>query len=310
MPEVKPFDEGLRAKLQEYRTSNREQPLTMNEIGQELGVSGTRVNKYLRGSPEGDVAELEAKIADLLKAVAKRRDSAVKYFPTNVSAIIMATLELIRKTNDVGLISGPAGIGKSVTISEYQAAHPLAMAISATRWQRDDRGISGLLFAQCETGSWNGYQPRAEFICSRLRGSNRPVIIDNAHRMTESARQWVFDMHDETGCPIALIGNPEILVEIKRNDQQFSRIGIHQQVTLDQGKIAAYARAMVDALVPQPQAALYDLACEVAEQRGHLRALRKQLMLMLDLAGTQHYAGDQARAFNGAHARLVREYKL
>ena len=128
--------------------------------------------------------------------------------------------------------------------------------------------------------------------------------------MTESARQWIFDLHDETGCPIALVGNPEVLVEIRRNDQQFSRIGIHQKVDLDQKHMRDYAREMVSALVSQPQDELFALASQVAEQRGHLRALRKQLMLMLDLVNSHTYAGDQARAFSGAHARLVRDYAL
>jgi len=107
-----------------------------------------------------------------------------------------------------------------------------------------------------------------------------------------------------------MVGNPEVLEEIRRNDQQFSRIGIHQKVELDHRHMGDYARAMVAALVPDPQDELFALAAQVAEQRGHLRALRKQLMLMLDLVSTHTYAGDQARAFTGAHARLVRDYKL
>lgn len=310
MPEKKEFNQVLRDRLHAYRTDGRTRPLTMGELAQELGVSATRVNKYLAGGPEGDVADLETRIEDILKAASTRRGSDQVFFQTNVSSIITATIELIRKTNDVGLISGPAGIGKSATLDAYRVKNPTCLAISVPRWKRDDRGVAALLFDKCETQSWDGCTARATFICERLRGSNRAVLVDNAHRMTEAARQWLFDLHDETGCPIAMIGNPEVLVAIRRNDQQFSRIGIHQEVKLDDRRASDYARAMVDSLVTHPQPGLYDLATEVVEQRGHLRALRKQLLLMLDLAATQTYAGDQIRAFNGAHARLVRDYTL
>jgi len=310
MPEAKEFDEGLRARLQEYREAGRERPLTMAEVGQELGVSSTTVNKYLAGKPEGDVVRLERLVADMLKAASKRQRSDVPFFPTNVTTKIWATCELIRKTNDVGLISGPAGIGKSVAIAEYAKKNATTVAISVPRWQRSDAGVCGLLFDECDTTSWDHCTPRAQYLVERLRRSNRLVIIDNAQRMTLSAREWIFDFHDKTGVPIALVGNPEVLVAIRKNDQHFSRIGIRQEIAVDQKHVAAYAKQMVDALVTEAQAGLYDLASAVAEQRGHLRALRKQLLLMIDLAATQTYAGDQVKAFTDAHTKLVRDYAL
>ena len=310
MPESKEFDEGLRARLQEYREANRERPLTMSEIGQELGVSSTTVNKYMAGKPEGDVLKLERLVADMLKAASKRQRSDVPFFPTNVSAKMSATFELIRKTNDVGLISGPAGVGKSKTIEEYLRKNATTLAISVPRWQRSDAGVCGLLFDECDTTSWDQRTPRSQYLVERLQRSNRLLVIDNAQRMTLSAREWVFDFHDKTGCPIALVGNPEVLVAIRKNDQHFSRIGIRQEIAVDQKHVADYARQMVDALVTDAQAGLYDLATAVAEQRGHLRALRKQLLLMIDLAATQTYAGDQVKAFGDAHTKLVRDYSL
>jgi transcriptional regulator with XRE-family HTH domain len=142
MPEVKEFDEQLRARLQQYREEGRERPLTMADIAQEMGVSSTVVNKYLAGKPEGDVVKLERLVADMLKAASKRQNSDVPFFRTNVTDRISATFELIRKTNDVGLIFGPAGVGKSITIAEYTRTNATTLAISVPRWQRNDSGAS------------------------------------------------------------------------------------------------------------------------------------------------------------------------
>lgn len=309
MPEVKEFNEELRSKLDAYRLRGAK-PMTLNALGRELGVSGTRVCKYLAGKPEGNAVELEGCIQDMLKSASRRTISDVPPFGTNVTDIMQATFELVRKTNDVGLISGPAGIGKSVVIRMYTARNPLALAISVPRWQRTDGGMVALLFGVLDASSWDRHSARSRFLADRLKGSNRLIIVDNAHRMTSAARQWMFDFHDETGCPVALVGNPEVLDAIRQNDQQFSRIGIHQRVVLDVKRLKLYAQAMVDALITAPQAGLYDLALEVAEERGHLRALKKQLLLAADLAASAAFGGDQVKAFTAAHTKLVRDYQL
>jgi DNA transposition AAA+ family ATPase len=308
--ETKKYSEELRQKLETYREKGRERPLTMSALGTELGVSATRVNKYLTGKPEGDVEELERLIADMLKSAATRTNSDVVPFETNTTQILCATFEAIRKTNDIGLVTGPAGIGKTVAVRMYVDLHPTTLSISVPRWQRHDSGVASLLFAACETRDWNHQIPKSVYLVNRLRNSNRLVILDNAQRLTPGAREWLFDLYDETGCPIAMIGNPEVLQHIRQCDQHFSRIGIYQAVTLHPKKIADYSKKLVDALVEKPAQGLYELAASVAEERGHLRALKKQLLLMLDLAGTATYSGDQIRAFHAAHKRLVRDYDL
>ena len=310
MPETKAFNEELRAALEHYRTDGRAKPQTMTELGRELGVSSTRVNKYLLGKPEGDAQELETRVADLLKAASRRQATDVVPFETNVTAIVRGTLELIRKTNDVGLISGPAGIGKGVSVALYCSENPTTIAVEVPRWQRTETGLVGLMFDSCETSSWNGRTPRAVFLAERLKFSNRLLIFDNAQRLTAGSREWLFDFHDRTRCPVALVGNPEVLQAIRGNDQHFSRVGINKEIKLDPKRIRDYARKMVEAKVEKPADGLLDLASAVCEQRGHLRALRKQLDLMLDLCGTSHYAGDQVKAFHAAHAQLVRDYDL
>lgn len=310
MPEVKGFDEALRNGLEQYRTAGRAKPLTMTAMATELGVSSTRVCKYLAGKPEGDVTDMEARVADLLKAAKRRSVIDVTPFETNVTQIIHATLELVRKTNDVGLIAGPAGIGKSIAARSYHETKPTSIWVTMPRWQRSDAGLVGLLFDACETRSWSHNTPRANWLCDHLSGSNRLIIIDNAQRMTAGAREWIFDLHDATACPVALVANPELLAAIRGNDQQFSRVGIYQQVALAPKQIRDYAKRLVDALVPNADGGLHDFAAAVAEERGHLRALKKQLLLMLDLVQAKHYGGDQVKAFQDAHTKLVRDYQL
>jgi len=123
--------------------------------------------------------------------------------------------------------------------------------------------------------------------------------------MTASARQWIFDFHDATGCPIALVGNPEVLSAIRENDQQFSRIGLRTEVKGDK------ASADVDRLIsihwPAAAESLNGAAIKVIKERGHLRALKKQLLLARDISPT---FDSPLEAFQAAHTKLVRDYAL
>lgn len=308
-------NEELRAALERYRTEGRRKPLTMMELGNELGCTGTRVNKYLLlnregKQPEPDMPAIEIRVADLLKAASRRRATDVPPFETNVTVTVRATLELIRKTNDIGLISGPAGIGKGVAIAVYGANSPTTISLEIPEWQRSESGLINLMFDAVENSSWDGRTPRAAFLVERLAYTNRLMIIDNAQRLTLGARKLLFDFTDRTKLPLAFVGNEEILPLIRANDQHFSRIGINKEIKLDPRKIRDYARKMIEGKIEKPQEGLLDLATAVAEQRGHLRALRKQLDLMLDFAGTEKFDGDQIKAFYAAHAQLVRDYDL
>jgi hypothetical protein len=57
-------------------------------------------------------------------------------------------------------------------------------------------------------------------------------------------------------------------------------------------------------------AALLKQATKVVAERGHLRALRKQLGLTRDLMEAPQFAGQAVKAFAAAHTQLIRDYKL
>ncbi|MFA7334829.1 MAG: AAA family ATPase [Kiritimatiellia bacterium] len=302
---AKTYDEAIRVALDEYK---ERMTLSVSELASELGTNSTQVSKYLSGKPEGDVIKLENAAEDVLKAAARRISTAVKPFPTNVSESIRIHFDMIRKTNDIGLIHGPAGVGKTIGSLLYTDQNPSAIYICAAQWSRGAPGIERAIFSAVESRRWDRKMTRAEFLVRRLRQSNRLIIIDNAHRLSVTALNWLFDFYDETACPLALVGNPEILEKIKKNDQKFSRIGIRTEVAIAEGR--KIARAILKDMAPQHADDLLPMAECVVAERGYLRALKKQILLTNDLLGTKSFAGNPTGAFQAAHTKLIREYKL
>jgi len=301
------FNDELRAQLDAYRNSY-DPPLTNRDLARELGAGATQISKYLNGKPDWDVTDFETTIEDVLKSAALRRAGGSQTMvETSVTKQINSVCETIRKTNDVGLIFGPAGTGKTVAIAMYAERMPSAIVITLTKWAANAHGIERLLFAALETRSFRkSGQSRAQWLLSRLRNSNRILIVDNAHRLTKSGREWLFDFQDATGIPIALVGNPEVLDAIEDNDQQFSRIGIVQSVKLKDS--SAIATRILAESAPAANEHIGDLVRTIAGQKGHLRSLKKHLLLIPELLPA--FEGDYRKAMLAAHTQLVSDYKL
>jgi DNA transposition AAA+ family ATPase len=282
----------------------------MHALARELDSNTATVSKYLGGKPEGNIKKLEAVAEDVLKSAERRREIKVTLFTTNVTRRVEALFEQIRKTDDFGLIHGPAGLGKSRGIEMYAASHPTAIVLELNKWQCAPFGIEELLFQTLETGQWPGNVRRVSWMIQRLARSRRLIIVDNAQRLKGPGLEWIFDFHDATGCPVALVGNPEVMIPIRRNDQQFSRIGIVREVKLE--GLEEVAAELVSQTLPahagDPE--LLDYALQVISHKGHMRALRKQLVLARDLMEAPKFAGKPALAFKAAHTQLPRDYRL
>jgi DNA transposition AAA+ family ATPase len=293
--------------LRELLLAAREEDgLTITKMSQQIGYSTSVLSQYLTGIYPGDTDRFERRAADWLRARDRKKRIGVKLIESEATRTVMAALETIRRTNDVGVIYGDAGIGKTSGIALYLEENPTCVEISLSRWARNDAQIERLIFGAMDSGAWKGNTPRAEFIVSKLRGSNRLLIVDNAHKATAAGLEWLFDLHDETRIPIALVGNEEVIRPIQANDQRFSRVGLKQPVTVS--KPRALVKHLVQSVAPQFLGQVETLLEQVAEQHGRFRAVTKGLSLSATLAEAGGL--DPISAVKAAHQRLVRHYEL
>lgn len=326
-PSAKPrakFDKPDPAIVAKLRKLKEDRKLTNEVLGRMLGVHETRVSKYLnsQNTNDFDARPVSAAVEDVLKSEALRSDTAIELFDTFITTRIGGSYEMIRKTGDIGLIFASAGLGKSSSVQIESRQRPLTMAFAASKGNASASDVEGMIFDRIETKEWDRCSKRRKFIISRLADSRRLLLIDNAQRLGSDALKYVFDLHDETGIPVAFIGNPEVETVIRRNDQLFSRIGIKPDLrvwsdnTADAKKLVsdadmeAVADGILSRMIAQWHADIRDLALQVIWQQGHFRALRKTITLAHELAKDGGKLADPRRAFATAHGMLPRNYKL
>lgn len=298
----------LIAALEQARTEDRQ---SQAKLAKMLGCDGGTLNKYLNQKYPADVAPLEAKIEEYLTIRANSRRLKSKVFETTVTAAVGAAINLARITGDtegnISIIYGPAGCGKTKAAELYCATNTMAIFATLTDRTRDGRGVERAIMAAMETSSYKGNQSRWKFLSEKLAASRRPIIIDNSQRLNESGRSWLFDFQDSTGCPIILLGNPEVLDPIKSNDQFFSRFGFKTAVALADKEISAVAHAVAAQYFDHADD-IRDLTALIAKNKGGLRAVKKQCQLAQALK--DNGIGDPRKAFHAAHSKLIRDYAL
>lgn len=303
---TKPYTEATRAWLQAYRERNS---YTLHDLARQLATNVTQVSKYLAAKPEGDVARLEGTVDDVRANEARRREAKHEYFETPVSRAVAGVFETIRETNDVGLLFGAAGVGKTCGVALYLAANPSALSVTVTEWAKGARAMERLLMGAVSARGWRGNVTRADFLVAKLSRSNRLIIVDNAHELSIGGIKWLFHFHDATDCPVALVGNPEVLDLIRPSDQRFSRIGLKRELKLKGGQARAVAAQLTTSLWPDAAEEVAGLTEAIAEQHGHFRALRKELLLARKIHGASKDTS-YADAVKAAHTQLVRNYAL
>lgn len=307
-----PTDRSLADALVALRT---EQGLTNKRLASLLGITGvseTFLSKYINDKLDRDVPGFEALAWDIVRAIRERMTFASSIYPTSVVRKMGNVLNLIRKTGDFAVLTSAAGNGKTSAVHNFAAENPSSICINLNATTRDAGKVEGLIFHATDHREWKGQSSRFGFLVRRFKGTGRLLIVDNAQRLTMSGRQLIFDFADEAECPVALVGNPEMIDAIRANDQQFSRVGIHGSYELQDDELPAAADHVTRQVSDDATAdAVSDLTAFIAKHEGRLRAVKKTVILAQSLREeSPKLKADPRAAIRAAHSRLVRDYAL
>ena len=290
-----------------------EDEISINKLAKKLGYSSSVLSQYLDEDGNkypGDVVRLEKAIDDFIRNEMRRKVSGVDTIETVQVKELAKALEYIRKTNDVGIVLAEAGITKTRGIDHFCLSNPLAILHRARQWSKDVPSLEAVIFDAVK-GGYNNHTKRVDHALKKLRGSDRLLIFDDAHKLTRPALQWVFDFHDETLCPVALVGIYELEDKLEDDAQRFSRVGLRWEIKPENPRelITHLIRSLCPNIGTPDARILFPLCEQVTEQHGHFRSVHKQLKVAAEIReGKPSLSWEQA--FKSAHTMLVRKYPL
>lgn len=302
-----PTNPDIRHALAKLRADRK---LTNPALGKLFGVSATFVSKYINDNLDHDPKDFTSIAIDTIRAIENRLDLASSLFETSVSRAIAGRIDIARRTGHSCLFGSPAGEGKTSGGLLYQIANPSTIYFKLAGTDRDASAINSHLWDALRKSDWNDNVKRWNVMVDAVKGSQRAIICDNAHRLDTSGRNALFDFSEDTGCPVIFLANPEILDRIKANDQQHSRIGVYTDLRLTDKDLPIVSRRVAAQLSDEDTAEeISDLAAFVASKPGRLRAVRMHVILMQELRVKDPRLTPRD-AFRTAHRNLVSDYLL
>ena len=290
-------------------------------IGRAIGKSSGLVSQWLNNKYTGDNASIETALREFLRDRHVARESGVETIDTEVSRLLCRKLEEVRLARELAIIVGPAGVGKSRGESLYLTTHVLAIAFRVRPWHSGMSGLADDLSRAAGIDRIKRGQKRWELIVEKTTGSDRLLIVDDAHELGPRALQCCVDYHEQTGNPVALVGLPVLKKKLLSDDRRARRVGdvcaiVHTlKGPQDQPVLDAKHRPLVEHLVNQlapdvngDRETLTQLCLQVAARAGAFGSVEKQLKT----AAKIHRKTDAPwpAAFRAAHKRLLRSYTL
>jgi DNA transposition AAA+ family ATPase len=200
--------------------------LSQRQAAKNIGVADAAISGFMRGSYPGDMHAVADKIVNYLARQEKRLEvpQEPNFVETSIASEIFTVAEFCHNHNKIGLVYGDAGIGKTLALTQYAAAHPDVIFVRANVKLKSARAIENAIADKIG---------KKDDVIQALKGTGRLLIIDEAQRLTYSALETLRDIHDEAGIGIIFSGNKDIYDRMRGKKgalfaQLFSRVGMRR----------------------------------------------------------------------------------
>lgn len=200
--------------------------MTQKKISSAVGRSISVISYYLNGKYPGDIDELEKRLEEYLGTAQERAaqpEQNAGVARTSVLVDIMGALNNVSVAQDIGVIAGDSGVGKTTAVRQYAATHPSALVIEAHH-----RYTARPLFVTiCNrlsldtTGSIHALMTR---VVEKLADSGRMIIIDEAEHLPYDCIELVRRVNDMAHVGVALVGMPRLLKNIQGDSGHYAQI--------------------------------------------------------------------------------------
>lgn len=218
----------------------RQHKISRAHLAKALGLNDAEVSelfqrKIKNGRRESELCQLVNNwMEDDARARYTERPS--DFVLTSVAEKLFGIVTHLRRRQDIAVATGPAGIGKSVTIKALLAEVPGTFSVAVTSDTRGAKGLRTAIYGVLATRRTKRINVTVADIVDRLKqGENvktpRVLIIDQAHELTDGALRLLMDLHDHCLLSILLLGTIDLHKRISSDEdalfgQMASRVGL------------------------------------------------------------------------------------
>jgi hypothetical protein len=214
----------------------------------------------------------------IIKAVFVRTKNARNF------EVMLDGLALARGEGRLGCVPSPPGRGKTYTAQIYAANHDCIYFRVASIWKHSGLDFMQALCLEVGITSPPGRKGRCySEVVERLRGTERPVFIDEVQRLPKDFLNVILDLSDATACPFVLLGEEELKGLMQENKRVWSRT--YQLLEFDpisEADVIFYVREAMGLRLSHEVAAILH-----ANSGGDFRIVRRDLLAVVQFANAK-----------------------
>jgi DNA transposition AAA+ family ATPase len=312
-PTTGPSDE-VAALIAEIKAAAAEDGVSMSQVAKAVDIAYGTWSNFVGGTYAGRTERLvNAGRAWLSARKAKKRTQSILpraplFVPTDGATKMIATLEHAQHAPDFVVIGGAPGVGKTVSIHQYQRMAPSVWVVTGEPTLRSAWMLLDYIAeAMGLTGSRSS-QKQSRALVRRLQGSGGLIVVDEAQHLCTAALDQLRTLHDLAGVGIAVVGNETVYNRIQGNARTAEFAQLHSRVGMRINRPKP-SKADIDALIDawkvegERERKLLGI---IARKPGALRIMTKVLLLAHRTAAAE--GGTlQAAHIEAAYSRLAAE---
>ena len=276
---------SIRTQVQTYMGESGK---SQKQIAREIAVSPAALSQFLDGIYTGDNASIADKLQSWMTLEAKRntkKEHSRMSLDVENTKTVLFVCEYAHTKNDITLIFGDAGAGKTTALEYYRDKNAGVIMITANACTSSATAILKMLCN--ETG--RNISGRKDTIMNELvkyfKGTNRLIIIDEADHLTLSALQAVRNLNDMAKVGIVLSGNNKIFLQMIGGAKSSEFQQLRTRITVRRKLSNKYKKKELQHIFPTLPDDCIAFVSLLAEKES-LRTAKKIVELAYDYAGS------------------------
>jgi len=238
-------DTQRRQALENFDAYRRRHDLTIADVARQVDTPrASTIRDLLKGVYREHADDHVRTLNNWVEQHARQQAVKLKgnFVETRVALDVLHVARLVRENQTMGMVVGPAGIGKTRCAQALHETYVGAVLITVGLGAHNPKGFTSALAEQLGVRGMGAlksqftYRSQTERVIARLQGSNRLLIIDEAHKLNGDALERIREIHDATGCPVFMLATKDLQDRIARgadpdHGQLYSRVNIMWPLT-------------------------------------------------------------------------------
>lgn len=224
----------------------REHAVSLASLSRQLGqgYSQATLSNFLNGHKRGD----QERVARALNAWLETQTRAAEvarpegFVETDVARKILTVIRTAVDSRKIGVVTGSAGMGKTLTAKAAHKMFPGSIYLRVTQSERRNTGLVASLARILNIPIRSTISHSHRLVIEHLSGTNRPLLIDEAHKLHEGALDALRDIHDEAGVPLVLFGTIKLTQHVNDTEVFFGQFSSRIVARVDLTELATKPR--------------------------------------------------------------------